>query len=168
MTTAPHQDLNESLLRVFYDAFEQADLWGKDLYEHLFDVYAEQSRYCILLVSRAYAEKMWTVHERRAAQERVLKPPRVGVPVADTDRRHSTSRPAGFGGLSGHKSRHCGYCHDFHSEAWRNDWQTLLSLFGPLLVLALGAGGGLGNRPRLELCIWQSGRVDVPDCAVTR
>jgi TIR domain len=60
-------------VQVFYDSFEQAELWGKNLFEHLFIVYSEESRYCIVFVSAEYASKMWTVHERRAAQERVLK-----------------------------------------------------------------------------------------------
>jgi hypothetical protein len=60
-------------VRVFYDSFEQAELWGKNLFDYLFSVYSEQSRYCIVFVSAEYASKMWTVHERRSAQERVLK-----------------------------------------------------------------------------------------------
>jgi TIR domain-containing protein len=59
-------------VRVFFDSFEQADLWGKDLFTHLHDIYSNQSRFCLMLISRHYAEKMWTVHERRSAQERVL------------------------------------------------------------------------------------------------
>jgi hypothetical protein len=65
--------LNAHGVRVFYDTFEQADLWGKNLFEHLFAIYSERSRYCIMFISASYSEKMWTVHERRAAQDRVLK-----------------------------------------------------------------------------------------------
>jgi hypothetical protein len=32
-------------VRVFYDSFEQAELWGKNLFEHLSSIYSEQSRY---------------------------------------------------------------------------------------------------------------------------
>jgi len=60
-------------VRVFYDSFEQANLWGKDLFTHLHAVYSKKSRYCMVFVSKDYASKMWTVHERRSAQERVLK-----------------------------------------------------------------------------------------------
>ena len=60
-------------VRVFYDSFEQANLWGKNLFEHLHSVYSKKARFCIMLVSSAYASKMWTVHERRSAQERSLK-----------------------------------------------------------------------------------------------
>jgi hypothetical protein len=60
-------------LRVFYDGFEQQALFGKDLYTLFYDVYSRRSRYCVLVVSSGYASKMWTSHERRAAQERALR-----------------------------------------------------------------------------------------------
>ena len=60
-------------VRVFYDRFEQVDLWGKNLYEHLADVYAKQARYTVMFISRHYAEKVWTSHERRAAQARAIR-----------------------------------------------------------------------------------------------
>jgi len=59
-------------VRVFIDSFEQADLWGKNLFEHLHRIYSTEARFCLMLISHHYVEKMWTVHERRAAQERVL------------------------------------------------------------------------------------------------
>lgn len=65
--------LKDRGVRVFYDSWEQAELWGKNLFDHLFAIYSEQARYCIILVSKAYSDKMWTVHERRAAQQRVLE-----------------------------------------------------------------------------------------------
>jgi hypothetical protein len=58
---------------VFYDRYEQADLWGKDLYSHLDDVYRNKSRYCILFISDAYKAKVWTNHERASAQARALE-----------------------------------------------------------------------------------------------
>ena len=60
-------------LNVFFDEYEDATLWGMDLYEHLSDVYQNQARYCIILVSKAYADKVWTNHERRNAQARALR-----------------------------------------------------------------------------------------------
>ena len=59
-------------VKVFYDRHEKADLWGKDLYEHLSNVYYKRARYCLMLVSAAYAEKVWPTHERRNAQARAL------------------------------------------------------------------------------------------------
>ena len=60
-------------VKVFYDAYEKATLWGKDLYVHLHKVYSEDATYCVLFVSKHYAEKLWTSHERQAAQERAFK-----------------------------------------------------------------------------------------------
>lgn len=60
-------------VRVFYDSFEQANLWGKDLFVHLHEVYSKKSRFCMMIISSAYLDKMWTVHERKAAQSRALK-----------------------------------------------------------------------------------------------
>ena len=65
-------DLQSRGVRVFYDDYEKATLWGKDLYSHLAQVYGAQCRYCILFASAAYAEKVWTNHERRSAQARAL------------------------------------------------------------------------------------------------
>lgn len=60
-------------VRVFFDEYEEIGLWGKDLYEHLDDVYKNAARYCVIFASRSYAKKLWTSHERRSAQERALK-----------------------------------------------------------------------------------------------
>lgn len=65
--------LREHGVRVFYDQYEEVDLWGKDLYEHLDDVYKNAARYCVVFVSKAYSNKLWTNHERKSAQERALK-----------------------------------------------------------------------------------------------
>ena len=65
--------LKEHGASVFYDDFEKSDLWGRDLYTHLHDVYSAKAHYCILLASAAYADKMWTSHERQAAQQRALQ-----------------------------------------------------------------------------------------------
>jgi hypothetical protein len=56
----------------FYDDYSVVDLWGKDLYSHLADVYSKADRYVVMFVSQHYAAKVWTNHERRAAQSRAL------------------------------------------------------------------------------------------------
>jgi len=60
-------------VRFFYDRYEEVDLWGKNLYEHLHDVYANKAKYCVIFISKAYANKVWPTHERRSAQERALR-----------------------------------------------------------------------------------------------
>ena len=57
-------------VRVFYDDFEKANLWGKDLYQHLQKVYRDMARYCIIFISQWYAEKAWPKHELKQAQAR--------------------------------------------------------------------------------------------------
>jgi hypothetical protein len=64
--------LKAAEVEVFYDLFEEADLWGKDLYAHLSDVYENKAIYTVIFVSGAYREKLWTNHERRSAQARAF------------------------------------------------------------------------------------------------
>jgi len=59
-------------IKVFYDSYEKATLWGKDLYEHLNDVYKNKARYCLMIISHKYRDKQWTNHERKAAQARAF------------------------------------------------------------------------------------------------
>jgi TIR domain len=53
---------------VFFDEFEKSKLWGKNLYDYLFEIYNSRALYCIIIISEPYAKKMWTNHERSAAQ----------------------------------------------------------------------------------------------------
>ena len=57
---------------VFYDKFEPAQLWGKNLYVHFSSVYKDQARYCVMFLSEHYARKLWTQHERQSAQARAF------------------------------------------------------------------------------------------------
>lgn len=59
-------------IRVFYDSWEQADLWGKDLFQHLDEIYRKSARFCIVFISENYARKAWTNHELRSAQARAF------------------------------------------------------------------------------------------------
>ena len=66
------KELDANGVKVFYDKFEVADLWGKDLYSHLTEVYNKQTRFTIMFVSEYYASKLWTNHERKAAQAKAF------------------------------------------------------------------------------------------------
>ena len=59
-----------SHVRVFYDQFVEATLWGKDLYQHLETIYKDQAKYCVVFVSKTYIKKNWTKDELRQAQAR--------------------------------------------------------------------------------------------------
>ena len=67
------QLLSAKRVRVFYDKYEQANLWGKDLYQHLQVVYRDKARFCVVFLSEAYAKKLWTKHELRQAQARAFE-----------------------------------------------------------------------------------------------
>lgn len=67
------EELRGRGIRPFYDDYEKAELWGKDLYEHLHYVYSKAARYCVMFVSSDYAKKVWTNLERQSAQERALQ-----------------------------------------------------------------------------------------------
>ncbi|WP_421477657.1 toll/interleukin-1 receptor domain-containing protein [Agrobacterium tumefaciens] len=65
--------LKDRGIKVFYDLFEEADLWGKDLFVHLSDIYQKRAQYTVMFISKMYAEKLWTNHERRSAQARAFQ-----------------------------------------------------------------------------------------------
>lgn len=65
--------LKERGVQVFYDRYEKTTLWGKNLYDHLSNLYQNKARYCVMFLSKHYAAKLWTNHERQAAQARAFK-----------------------------------------------------------------------------------------------
>ena len=65
--------LRDSGVKVFYDLFEEANLWGKNLYDYLSDVYMNKALYTIMFISDAYAEKLWPTHERQSMQARAFQ-----------------------------------------------------------------------------------------------
>lgn len=65
--------LHELGIRVFYDRYEEVDLWGKDLYSHLDEVYRKRGRFCVVFISEHYSTKLWTNHERKSAQARAFE-----------------------------------------------------------------------------------------------
>lgn len=64
--------LRDAGVHVFYDKFEEVDLWGRNLADHLAQIYAN-SRFVVMFVSKHYAAKVWPNHERQHAQARALK-----------------------------------------------------------------------------------------------
>lgn len=66
-------DLTERSISVFYDDFERAELWGKDLFEYLTDIYHKKSRFCLMIISENYIKKNWTNLERRAVFAHLLE-----------------------------------------------------------------------------------------------
>lgn len=62
--------LQEMGVKVFYDKFETAKLWGKNLYDYLNEIYSKKSRYTVMFISKHYKAKAWTNYERETAQAR--------------------------------------------------------------------------------------------------
>ena len=61
--------LTASGTRVFFDEFEQARLWGKDLATEFQKRYGPRTRFVIPLISRHYAIKDWTDYEFTIARQ---------------------------------------------------------------------------------------------------
>ena len=59
--------------RVFYDEDYKAALWGEDLSVYLDKIYRLDARFCVIFISKAYAEREWTNHEHRSARARAVK-----------------------------------------------------------------------------------------------
>jgi hypothetical protein len=58
---------------VFYDRFALAELWAADLPVELSSIYADEARFCLVIVSREYIQKAWTNLERQNAISRFMR-----------------------------------------------------------------------------------------------
>jgi hypothetical protein len=67
--------LRERGVLVFYDEFEEAALWGKNLYDYLHDMYYNRARYCVLFASEDYAKRCGQVMSGKAPDERTTSTP---------------------------------------------------------------------------------------------
>jgi len=67
------QQLEAAGVVVFYDEFFPEDLWGRNLSDTFDDIFRKKSRFCVMFISRAYADREWTNHERQSALARALK-----------------------------------------------------------------------------------------------
>jgi hypothetical protein len=58
--------------KVFFDEDFEDEMLGKDGIEYLRKVYSEESRYCVVLISKEYDKRIWTKLEREIMQARQL------------------------------------------------------------------------------------------------
>lgn len=65
--------LQKEGIKIFYDLFEEASLWGKNLYDYLSEIYQNKAKFTIMFISEYYARKLWTNHERQAMQARAFQ-----------------------------------------------------------------------------------------------
>lgn len=59
--------------KCFYDEYNRAQLWGKNLLEHLETVYKDKAHFCVPFLSKHYEEKWWPRLELRSAAARAFK-----------------------------------------------------------------------------------------------
>jgi hypothetical protein len=59
-------------IAVFYDRFEAVTLWGKDGVEFFHQLFAADTAYVVMFISKDYVAKKWTRHERRSALSRAI------------------------------------------------------------------------------------------------
>lgn len=64
--------LKKKNIAVFYDYFEEENLWGKNLISYLEEIYTNKSKYCVIFISQYYVQKEWTCYESAAAMVRLL------------------------------------------------------------------------------------------------
>src|SRR5215475_15731318 len=68
--------------RVFFDEEFEHEMIGQDGIRYLTDIYAKQSRYCVVLISSSYESSSWTQLERESIQSRELNGERgILIPV---------------------------------------------------------------------------------------
>ena len=60
-------------ITVFLDEYGTSGQWGKDMVDHLVNLFARKARYCVLLISRHYPLQSWTTEERASARELALR-----------------------------------------------------------------------------------------------
>lgn len=66
------QALRARNVATFYDRFEAGTLWGKDGVEFFHKLFAADTAYVVMFISKEYVAKKWTRHERRAALSRAI------------------------------------------------------------------------------------------------
>jgi hypothetical protein len=57
---------------VYLDERFKAQMWGTNLVERLHVTYSKEGRYCLILISKEYRQRIYTKVERRAALDRMI------------------------------------------------------------------------------------------------
>lgn len=65
--------LEEKGIKVFYDKFQKAELWGKDLSDYFKNTYGKSSKYVVIFISKHYEIKEWTNFEFDIARDEEKK-----------------------------------------------------------------------------------------------
>ncbi|KUO71687.1 MAG: hypothetical protein APF81_22885 [Desulfosporosinus sp. BRH_c37] len=59
-------------VKVYYDIFFEAELFGSVLPDKFLSVFSVESRYCLILITKNYINKKWTDYERQSALSRQI------------------------------------------------------------------------------------------------
>ena len=89
--------LKQNNVQFFFDDYNKVELWGKDLYQYLSDLYKNRCDYCVMFISRHYKEKLWTNHERKNAQARAFSESREYILPARFDNTEIEGIPETIG-----------------------------------------------------------------------
>jgi len=65
--------LRNSGVKVFFDEFETTKMWGENLVEFLHHVFENGCRYCVMFISKHYAEKFYPTIEKRSTLSDTVK-----------------------------------------------------------------------------------------------
>lgn len=65
--------IDEKNIKYFYDEDRLAATWGKDLAIEFDNIYQKEARFCVIIISKYYKEKIWTNHELKSALARAIK-----------------------------------------------------------------------------------------------
>lgn len=83
--------LQQAGYTVFYDELYADALWGADLALIFDDIFRKRSRYCIIFISKAYRDSVWTIYEVQCALARALEEKGEGyilpIKIDDTELR---------------------------------------------------------------------------------
>lgn len=80
------QYLSKMEIKFFYDKFEEVNLWGKNLYDFFHKTFSSRAKYTVMFISKYYARKLWSTHERKCAQEKAFRSNREYILPARFDR----------------------------------------------------------------------------------
>ncbi len=64
--------LTSNGVRVFFDKYFKTKMWGKELAPYLQRVYRDESRYCLMFISKEYVSKAWPTYELKCAISRSI------------------------------------------------------------------------------------------------
>jgi hypothetical protein len=69
-------------------------LWGRNLADHLGEIYGKRSRFVVMFISKHYPHKGWPTHERQSAQARAIRENKIVLLPARFDDTEIPGLPA--------------------------------------------------------------------------